>query len=139
LAVYPNVLSVGSGLGTVTFLTMIFAQLLRLTGNGPARSVRADVTDEPEERAFAEAVPNPGHDGGDPEGSRATPAPNHGPPGYWFVAPPPGSLLPHGAASNGLPLTAVSRTVPAGAGISSHGHVFSLPVSGPWQSTDPRP
>src|SRR5262249_43256522 len=98
---------------------MIFAQLLRLTGNGPARCARADVTDEPEARAFAEAVPTPGHDGGNPSASRSRPASNHAPPGYWFVAPPPGSLLPHGAASNGLPLTAVSRTVPAGAGISS--------------------
>src|SRR5262249_41658099 len=118
---------------------MIFAQLLRLTGNGPARSVRADVTDEPEERAFAEAVPNPGHDGGNPSASRSRPASNHAPPGDWFVAPPPRSPLPHGAASNRLPLTAASRGVAAGAGISSHGHVFSLPVSGPWQSTDPRP
>src|SRR6266540_3870084 len=117
----------------------IFPQLFRLIGNGPARSVRAEVTEEPDERAFADAVPKPGHAGGKPSWSRSMPASNHPPPGYVLVAVPSGSLLPHGAAARSLPLTAVRRTVADGAGSSSHGHVFSLPVSGPSQFTAPLP
>src|SRR5262245_60710907 len=96
------------------------------------------MTDEPDERDFADAVPKPGHDGGNPALSRSTAASNQPPGGITFVAVPSGCLLPHGPAATWTAFTA-KLTTPAGGWISSHGQVFSLPLSGPWQSTLPRP
>src|SRR5437867_1434210 len=122
-------------------MIVIFPQVLRLIGNGPARSVRAEVTESPDERALADATPKPGHEGGKPSPDRLIPASNQPPTEIVLDADPSGFLKPQGGAGIGDALTAVSTVgmppLEAGGEISSHGHGFSWPLSGPSQLTLP--
>src|SRR5262245_25977518 len=123
-------------------MIVIFPHVLRSIGNGPARSCNAAGIDE-DERDFADAWPKPGHDGGKPRPSRSSDASNQPPGGMVFVGSPLGVLLPHGPAGTSLVLTAVFTVASpcdvSGGLISSHGHGFSFPLSGPWHSGPPRP